>query len=79
MWTTGASAGAYKWDVTDPVFTASGAALNNIRYAVIRLSSGSTTSGFPLCYAALSTAQFNVSSGNTLTIQMNANGVFTLT
>lgn len=78
VWTTGASAGEYKWDVTDPVFTASGSAINNVRYAVIRLSVGSTSSGYPLCYAALSTAAFNVSSGNTLTIQMNSSGVFTL-
>lgn len=60
------------------VFTASGAALNNIRYALIRKSSGSTTSGFPLCYCSLSSANFTIASGNTLTILPAATGVFTL-
>lgn len=78
-WTNGASAGQQKWDVTDPVITASASTLSAVRYAVIRLSAGSTTSGHLLCYAALSTAQFNVTTGNTLTIQMASTGVFTLT
>lgn len=77
LWTNGASAGEQKWDATDPIFTASGASLNNIRYAVIA-TSVTATSGVLLCYAALSTAQFNVSSGNTLTVQMNSSGIFTL-
>lgn len=78
VWTTGASAGQYKFDCTDPVFSASGAAIQSIRFAVIMFSGGAT-SGFPLCYAPLSTAQFSVASGNTLTVQMNASGIFTLT
>lgn len=77
VWTVGTSAGQYKFDCTDPVFTASGAALTSIRYAVIFFSAGAT-SGYPLCYAPLSTAQFSVASGNTLTIQMAATGIFTL-
>lgn len=77
LFTQGASAGEQKWDATDPIFTASNSALNNVRYAVIYTSLGAAT-GLVLCYAALSTAQFNVSSGNTLTIQMNSNGIFTL-
>jgi hypothetical protein len=64
--------------VTDPVFTASASTLSAVRYAVIRKSAGAVTSGLLLCYAALSTAEFNVTTGNTLTIQMHANGVFTL-
>lgn len=77
-WTAGASAGQQKWDVADPVFTASGSTLSAVRYAVIRKSAGATTSGLLLCFAALSTSQFNVSTGNTLTIQMASTGVFTL-
>lgn len=78
VWTTGASAGQYKWDVTDPVFTATaGSSLTSVRFAVIYYSTGTST--LPLCYAPLSTAEFSVASGNTMTIQMNASGVFTLT
>ena len=78
-WTNGASAGQQKWDVTDPIITAVGSTLSAVRYAVIRLSGTSVTSGHLLCFAALSTAEFDVSTGNTLTIQMAATGVFTLT
>ena len=78
-WTAGASAAQQKWDVSDPVITASASVLSAVRYAVVRLSNGSTVSGFLLAYAALSTAEFNVTTGNTLTIQLAATGVFTLT
>lgn len=79
-WTAGASALQWKFRYTTAgvVFTASGANLNNIRYAVIRKSSGSTTSGFPICYCSLSSAAFTIASPNTLTILPHANGVFTL-
>ena len=80
-WTGAASAGdsTRTFDIiTDPVITASGAALSNVRFAVVRLST-SAGGGPLLCYAALSTSQFDVGSSNTLTIQINANGVFTLT
>lgn len=60
------------------VFTASGSALNNIKYAVIRNSTGAGA-GKLLCFCTLSTAAFTVSSPNTLTITPAANGVFTLT
>ena len=79
-WTVGASAQQYKFRYTTAgiIFTASGAALNNIRYALIRKSSGSTTSGFPLCYCSLSSSAFTISSPNTLTILPASQGVFTL-
>ena len=77
-WTNGASAGQQKWDVTDPIFTASLSTLSAVRYAVI-WKSASAGGGPLLAYAALSTAEFNVTTGNTLTIQMAATGVFTLT
>ena len=80
IWTLGASALQYKFSYTTGglVFTASGATLANIRYALIRKSSGSTTSGFPLCYCSLSSANFSITSPNTLTILPAATGVFTL-
>ena len=79
-WTAGASALQWKFRYTTigVVFTASGATIQNIRYALIRKSSGSTTSGFPLCYCSLSSSSFNLASPNTLTILPHASGVFTL-
>lgn len=77
-WVVGTSAGQYKFSASNAIFTASGASITSIRYAVIRFSNGTTTSGYPLCFAALSTAAFSVSSNNTLTIQANASGIFTL-
>jgi len=78
-WTTGASARQMRFTYTTAglVFTASGASLSNIRYALIRNSTGAGT-GRVLCFCTLSTAAFTVTSPNTLTISPNANGVFTL-
>lgn len=78
-WTVGASAKQYKFTYTTAglVFTASGANLTNIKYALIRNSTGAGA-GKVLCFCTLSSAQFTVTSGNTLTITPNASGVFTL-
>ena len=73
VWTVGASAKQYKFDCDDLVFTASGASLNNIKFGVIGVSGGKA-----LCWSKLSSSQFTVTTGNTLTIQINASGVFTL-
>ena len=78
-WTTAGDPASVKWDATDLVFTASGANLSNIKFAIIRNSVGSTTSGHLLVWSRLSTAQFSVTSGNTLTVQFAAAGIFTLT
>lgn len=72
-WTVGASAKQYKFDSDDLVFTASGSTLANIKFAVIGVSAGKA-----LCWSRLSTSQFSVTSPNTLTIQMNSAGIFTL-
>jgi len=81
MWVTGSNALQYKFTYTTAglVFTASGAALNNIRFAVIRNSIGDLSSGKVLCFVTLSTVQFTIASPNTLTILPAATGVFTLT
>jgi PDZ domain-containing secreted protein len=64
------SAGIF--DVADVIFTASGANVTSIAYAVIYVSNGKA-----LCWSKLSTSvPFTVTSGNTLTIQINASGVF---
>jgi hypothetical protein len=77
-WTAGTSANISKWDCSDIVITASGSDITNVRFAVIRLSTGASQ-GLPICYAALSTTAFTVSTGNTLTIQLATTGIFTLT
>ena len=79
QWTVGASAKQYKftYSTVGLVFTASGASLTNIRYALIRNSTGAGA-GKVLCFCTLSTAAFTITSPNTLTILPNSAGVFTL-
>jgi hypothetical protein len=79
QWTVGASTKQYKFTYTTAglVFTASGSSLINVRYAVIRNSTGAGA-GKLLCFCSLSTAQFTITSPNTLTILPAATGVFTL-
>ena len=76
QWTTGASAKQMKftYSTIGLTFTASGASLNNIKYAVIYQSGGKL-----VCFCQLSSTQFSVSSPNTLTVLPAASGVFTLT
>ncbi len=67
-----------KFDFTDPIWTASGSAMSNVKYAVIVKSITAITSGFLLCYSTLSTSEFDITVGNTLTVQLAAAGCFTL-
>jgi hypothetical protein len=78
-WTVGASAKQYKFTMSTigVVFTASGASLKNIKYALIRNSTGAGA-GKLLCYCTLSTTSFSIVSPNTLTILPAATGIFTL-
>jgi hypothetical protein len=75
QWTVGASAKQMKftYSTIGLTFTASGAPLTNIKYAVIYQSGGKL-----LCFCQLSSAQFTVASPNTLTVLPAASGVFTL-
>jgi hypothetical protein len=77
-WTQGASAGQYKFDADDVVWTGTGGSIANIQYAVISNVSGGA-SGKLLCRSQLTSSQFTLASGNTLTIAMNAAGILTLT
>ena len=79
-WTVGASAKQMKFTMSTVglAFTASGASLTNIKYAVIRNSTGATA-GRLLCFCQLSSSQFTVTSPNTLTVLPAATGIFTLT
>ena len=76
QWTVGASAKQMKftYSTVGLTFTASGASLTNVKYAVIYNSAGKL-----LCFCQLSSSQFTVTSPNTLTILPAATGVFTLT
>ena len=80
QWTVGASAKQQKFSMSAVglAFTASGASLVNIRYAIIRNSTGATA-GKLLCFCQLSSSQFTVTSPNTLTVLPAATGIFTLT
>lgn len=79
QWTVGVSAKQYKFTFTAAgiVFTASGSSLINIRFAMLRNSTGAGA-GKILAFASLSSAQFTITSPNTLTILPAATGVFTL-
>ena len=59
-------------------FTASGAPLTDIKYAIIRNSTGGAA-GKLLCFCELSSSNFTVASPNTLTVLPAATGIFTLT
>ena len=75
-WTATATS-TYKFDSADWVITATGTAISAVLFAGI-YKSASAGGGPLLCYSQLSTAAFDVTTGNTLTIQMNAAGIFTL-
>jgi len=83
QWTTGASAKQMKFTYSTAglTFTASGASLTNIRYAVITYgtSAGVASARKLVCFCQLSSSQFTVTSPNTLTVLPAATGVFTLT
>lgn len=71
----GASAAAYKFTFTSIIYTASGADITSIMYAVIAVSGGKA-----ICWSQLSIGAFSVTSTNTLTIGADATGgAFTIT
>jgi hypothetical protein len=79
-WTVGASAKQFKFTMSTVglAFTASGASLTNVKYAILRNSTGAGA-GRLLCFCQLSSTQFTVTSPNTLTVLPAATGIFTLT
>ena len=80
-WIQGLSAKQQKFTMSSIglAFTASGASIVDIKYAVIRNSVSSAASGKLLCWCKLSTSQFTVASPNTLTVLPATTGIFTLT
>ena len=78
-WLTGASSLQMKFDAADVVWTATGGNITSIKAAVIFVSAAAAADRHLLCAASLTSTEFTLSSGNTLTIQMNASGILTLT
>jgi len=77
-WTAGASAGQYRFNANALVWTGTGGTISNIKFAVIWASGASAIARKLVCYSQLSTAQFNLTIGNTLTITPAATGIFNL-
>lgn len=77
-WTAGASASEMRFDCTANIWTATGGSLTNVRYAVLFIEGASAGARKLLGYCALSTSQFTVTIGNTLTVVPSANGIFEL-
>jgi hypothetical protein len=79
-WVVGVSAKVHKFTQTTIglTFTASNSSLNNIKYALIRNSTGPGT-GRVLCYVTLSTAAFTLGPHQSLTLPPSpTEGIFTL-
>ena len=80
-WSTGASAAQQKFTAASFQWKASGGSIANVKGLVLVGQTGASakaTANKLLCYCSLSSGQFTISSGNTLTITPNANGIFTL-
>lgn len=72
-WTSAAS-GVWMFDGNNVAWTASGGAITSVVFGVIATSAGAL-----VCKSKLTTTGFiSVGDGGTLTIQMNANGIFRL-
>ena len=63
----------YRFDSTAVVWTATGGAIANIKYAVIYQAGGKL-----VCFSKLSTSQFTLAADNTLTVTPRASGIFEL-
>ena len=76
-WTAGSAATQIRFDAADPIWTATGGTISTIKYALLRNSTGAGA-GKVICWSKLTTAAFNLTVNNTLTIQMAAAGIFNL-
>lgn len=80
-WSIGASASEMRFDATAVIWTATGGNIANIKAAVIvarTQDSGKNTGNKLVCYASLTSTQFTVNTGNTLTLTPPAGGIFEL-
>ena len=79
VWTVGvASAGQIKFDANDPVWAAAGGAINSIKACVLFMSGAGAASCHNLAFASLTGTAFNLANGNSLTLQFNSSGIFTI-
>lgn len=78
IWTVGASAKSYKFDFDDVVWTGTGGTIPNIKFADVWISAAATANRHLLAFASLTSAQFTLSQNNTLTLQINTLGCFTM-
>ncbi len=83
IWASGDSIGQMRWDMsTGMIWTAAGSPIANIRYAVIvarTQDSGKNTSNLVLMRAPLTTIEFDLQVGSTLTISTpSGDGIFEL-
>ncbi len=78
VWTVGASAKSYKFDVDDVIWTGTGGTIPNIKLAAIWISAAASANRHLLCVSSLTSSQFTLSQNNTLTLQINSLGVFTM-
>ncbi len=74
-WQSGASSAEIRFDCADIVVTALGSTIANIKFAVISESAGNQRL---MCYSRLSTAEYDVTAGNTHTITIASTGIFEL-
>lgn len=74
-WTVGASAKLYRMDADDQFWSANGGAISGIKFLVIWLSGASANARHLVAFCSLSSSQFNLSSGNRMTIQFNSAGL----
>lgn len=80
-WSEGASASELRFDMTALIWTASGGNIANVKAAMIVArtgASGKDAANKVVAYASLSSGQFTITSGNTLTVSTPANGIFEL-
>ena len=77
-WLSGASASEFKFNSAAVVWTAAGGDITSIKFAVVYRVGPSAQAKKLLFFSQLSTSQFTVTSGNTLTITPSANGYFEL-
>ena len=77
-WTLSGSTVTFDYTSLGITFTASNSDISAVQYAVI-YKDGASASAKLLCWSKLSSAPFDISDPNTLTVLPAATGVFTLT
>ncbi|HET7377391.1 MAG TPA: hypothetical protein VFK30_11830 [Anaerolineae bacterium] len=77
-WAAGASAREMRWNAAAIQWLASNGDIADVKYAVIWMLGATAGDRKLVCYTQLSTSQFTVTSGNSLTVTPSANGIFEL-